>query len=53
MGCVMAKAILNAKSCKYGRSVRGVSYKGGWKKGLRHGYGELSYKDGSLYKGSW
>lgn len=33
--------------------IRGVTYKGGWKKGLRHGYGELSYKDGSTYKGSW
>lgn len=32
---------------------RGVRYKGGWKRGLRHGYGELIYKDGSSYKGSW
>ena len=32
---------------------RGVRYEGGWKYGLRHGYGVTAYKDGTIYKGTW
>jgi hypothetical protein len=28
-------------------------YRGQWKYSLRHGYGELSYADGSVYYGEW
>lgn len=28
-------------------------YKGGWKKGKKHGFGNYYYKDGSIYSGDW
>jgi hypothetical protein len=30
-----------------------VLYKGKWKEGLRHDYGENLYKNGEIYKGNW
>ena len=55
----MAKGIFNVLFCKlifkmwYIVNFRGVRYEGGWKFGLRHGYGVIAYKDGTIYKGTW
>jgi len=31
----------------------GAVYRGEWKEGRRHGYGELLLRDGTLYRGEW
>lgn len=33
--------------------VKGIEYKGNWKKGLRDGKGEIGYKSGAVYKGEF
>ena len=34
---------------KYINEKEGVEYRGHWENGMRHGYGELRYKNGSIY----
>jgi len=38
---------------KYINQKEGVEYEGQWEAGMRHGYGELRYKNGSIYQGHW